>query len=284
MEKTFQSLSNVSDTMLITLFARAMETHSQNPIIRDPKAVEIIESFKQDFIHSTHPIHQKILKGTYNAKLAVSMALRCRRFDRYVLDFLQRNPKSTVVNLGCGLDTRFDRIDNGEVTWFDLDFPSVIELRRRFMEESPRRHFISTSILDSGWINQVKTAGPYLVLAEGVFMYLKEEEVKSLLSMLKQGLGSVELVAEVSNLFWVKKMNSGYMQWKFKHQLGINRDAVFSFGIPESRYFESYSSDYKFLDEWTYFDDGEKKLGWYNIFSKIELLRMVQWTVHYQIG
>jgi O-methyltransferase involved in polyketide biosynthesis len=284
MEKPLQSLSEVSGTMLITLFSRAKETLSQNPIIRDPKAVEIIEIFKKEIAGSDNPIHQKIIKDTYNPKLAVTMALRSRRFDRYVLDFLARHPDGTVINFGCGLDTRFDRIDNGRVNWFDIDFSSVIELRRRFMQEGPRRHFIEGSILDADWTAKVKTDAPILILAEGVFMYLKEEEVKKLLAMIKQKLGKVELVCEVSNRYWVNQMNGKRMQRKFKRQLGMTGNAVFSFGIPDSRYFEGWDGDYKYLDEWTYFDDREKKLGWFNWFSKIEVIRKVQWTVHYQIG
>lgn len=284
MDQPLQSLSDVSGTMLITLYARARETCSWDPIIEDPKAVEIIEIFKKEIADSDNPIHKKIVKDRYNPKLAASMALRSRRFDRYVLDFLKRHPAGTIINFGCGLDTRFDRIDNGKLTWFDLDFPAVIELRRRFMNEGPRRHFISGSILDLGWVEKVKTGGPYLILAEGVFMYLKEEEVKSLLSMIKIGLRSAELVCEVSNRYWVNKMNSKYMRFKFKYQLGMQQAAVFSFGIPDSRYFEIWDASYKFLDEWTYFDDGEKKLGWFNWFAKIDVFRKVQWTVHYQIG
>ena len=40
-----------------------------------------------------------------------------------------RNPQAAVVHLGCGLDTRFERVDNGQVEWFDLDIPDVMALR-----------------------------------------------------------------------------------------------------------------------------------------------------------
>lgn len=275
---------DVSATMLITLYARAFESKSRNPIIRDPKAIEMIEIIKKEIAGSDNPIHRKILKGTYNSKLAVTMALRSRRFDKYVADFLKNNPAGTIINFGCGLDTRFDRIDNGKVKWFDIDFPEVIELRRRFMQENSRRQFIAGSILDPGWCKIVKTGGPYLFLAEGVFMYLKESDVKGLLAMIRREFVTAELVCEVTNRYWVDKMKSRYMQWKFKRQLGMTGGAVFTFGVPNSRYFEEWSPDYHFLDEWTYFDDREKKLGWFNIFSYIETLRKVQWTIHYQLG
>jgi len=284
MQKSLFSMLEVSSTMLITLYARALESISRNPIIHDPKAVEMIEIIKEEVAGSDNPIHRKIVSGKYNPKLAVTMALRSRRFDRYVYDFLKSNPMGTVINLGCGLDTRFDRIDNGEVIWFDIDFPEVIELRRRFMKENARRQFIEGSILDTSWTKIVKTGGPYLVLAEGVFMYLTEPDVKALLAMIYRELGSADIVCEVTNRYWVDKMKTRYIQWKLRHQLGITGGAVFTFGIPDSLYFEGWNPDYKFLDEWAYFDDNEKKLGWFNLFSFIEVLRKVQWTVHYKIG
>jgi len=79
-------------------------------------------------------------------------------------------------------------------------------------------------------------------------------------------------------------MNGQYMQQKFKRQLGMEKGAVYSFGIPDGHYFEEWDPSYRFLDEWTYFDDHEKKLGWYNLYSNIEVIRKVQWTIHYQIG
>ncbi len=278
------SISDVSSTMLITLYARARESISRNPIITDSKAVEMLEIIKKEIADSEIPIHKKILKNKYNPKLSVTMALRSRRFDRYVSDFLLKYPEGTVINLGCGLDTRFYRIDNGKVIWYDIDFPEVIELRKRFMEENSRHFFIGRSILDREWLAEVRTIGPFLILAEGVFMYLTEPDVKGLFKMIRSDLGIAEIVCEVTNRYWVDKMKSSYMQWKFKRQLGISGGAVFTFGIPYSRYFEGWSRDYQFLDEWTYFDDREKKLGWFNLFSFIEILRKVQWTVHYKIS
>ncbi len=284
MEKSFDSLPDVSGTMLITLNARARESLSKNPIIIDTKAVEMIKIIKKEIINSQDPIHKKILNDKYNPKLAVSMALRSRRFDKYTLDFLAKSPEGTIINIGCGLDTRFERIDNGKLKWFDIDFPEVIKLRRRFMNENPRRTFIEGSVLNSEWLSIVKTGGPYLILAEGVFMYLKEDDVKRLLSIIYHELTGAELVCEVTNRYWVDKMKGRYMQWKFKRKLGMSGGAVFTFGVPNSRHFEEWSEDYHFLDEWTYFDDKEKKLGLLNLFSRFELFRKVQFTVHYKIG
>ena len=275
--------SDISSTMLITLYSRSQESLSKDPIIKDLKSVEMIEIIKKEIAGSDNPIHRKILSDSYNPKLAVTMALRCRRFDKYVADFLAKYPEGTVINLGCGLDTRFYRVDNGRVNWYDIDFPEVIALRKRFMDENSRHFFIGKSVLNKEWIMMIKSEGPYLILAEGLFMYLNETDLKELFQRIQNDLGSGELVCEVTNSYWVNKMNSTWMKWKFRRQLGMTGGAVFSFGIPESRYFEKWNRKYEYLGEWTYFDDNEKKLGWFNLFSSIDILRKAQWTVHYRI-
>ncbi|MGE3724535.1 MAG: class I SAM-dependent methyltransferase [Candidatus Sericytochromatia bacterium] len=284
MDQPLRTMLDVSSTMLITLFARAKESSSKDPLIQDKKAEAMIAQIKQAVLGSDNPIHQKILKDQYPAKLGVTMALRSRRFDRYVQAFLNNYPNGTVINLGCGLDTRFDRIDNGQVYWYDLDFPEVIELRRQFMIENARHRFLAGSILDPHWLDAIEKNSPVLILAEGVLMYLKEEEVKSLFSLIHSAFGKAEIVCEVTHRYWVEKMKHPYMQWKLKRQLGMTGGAVFQFGMPDSRYFESWNPDYIFLDEWTYFDDQEKKLGWFNWFSGFKILRKVQWTVHYKLS
>ena len=98
-----------------------------------------------------------------------------REFDRCVREFLAAHPDAVVVELGCGLDTRFYRVDNGPVTWYDLDLPEVIALRRRVLEEMPRHAFIGCSVVDFAWMNTVQpeVGRAYLFLAEGVFMFLE---------------------------------------------------------------------------------------------------------------
>jgi len=114
-------------------------------------------------------------------------------------------------------------------------------------------------------------------------MYLTETDVKELLNTIQRELGLAEIVCEVTNRYWVDRMKNPWMKWKFRRQLGMTGGAVFSFGVPDSRYFERWSRKYEFLDEWTYFDDREKKLGWFNLFASIKMLRKAQWTVHYRI-
>jgi O-methyltransferase involved in polyketide biosynthesis len=276
---------HVSDTLLIPLYCRARETNSKEPIIRDEKALEIFEDIKSSISGSEIPIHRKIVHNRYNYTLVVSLALRTRKFDRYVADFIERYPDATIVNLGCGLDSRYQRQDNGTITWYDLDLPEVIGIKKHYFTETDRYHFLPVSATEPEWIDRVqKTAtGHVMILAEGLFMYLEEHQTKNLILTLRDRFPGCELVFENTAKFWVERMNSRYFKWKFKRQLGYNEEAMFTFGFRDHHEVESIGGGIRFLGEWSYFDDRHPKMGWMNLFGRFRGLRHVQWVMHFKL-
>lgn len=284
--KNLNEISDISETLLIPLYSRAIESQSCDPIIVDDKAVEITRMLNQELVESDKKLYKKLIKGELPKKLVVTLALRTRQFDRYILDFFEREPNGIVVNMGCGLDTRFFRIDNEKAEWHDLDFPEVIELKKQYMNENDRYHFIESSVLDFNWMEELSKVKDrkFFFIAEGVFMYLHEEDVKSLVLKLQATFPGAELACEVAHQNLVKKMQKGYYKWKFKKRLSLSENAAFTFGVPDEKYMESWNSGIKFLDEWTYFDEYERKLGWFNLFRKIEYFKKIQWVVHYKLS
>ena len=97
-------------------------------------------------------------------------------FDELISDFIRKNPDCTVVNIACGLDTRFYRMDNGKITWYNLDLPETIEVRDSIYQESGRVSTIACSVLDPAWADQVKVRGKILFIIEGLTMYMKADE------------------------------------------------------------------------------------------------------------
>jgi O-methyltransferase involved in polyketide biosynthesis len=78
------------------------------------------------------------------------------RDDSYwVRTYFKQHPQDPVVEIGAGLNTRFERLDNGEVRWFDLE-PDSMALRKQFFEETERRKFMTVSALETDWITSVK--------------------------------------------------------------------------------------------------------------------------------
>ena len=285
-EHLINKITDISETLLIPLYSRAAESQTENPILIDTKAIDITKEMNNIFKNSDSRLHQALAKGKVRGKLGkklnVTLCLRTRKFDEYCHSFLEKYPGGTIVELGCGLSTRFSRIDNKKLTWFDLDFPEVIDIRKVFFKESDRYHFIASSVLDFKWMENVFNKNKkVLFLAEGLLMYLHENEVKDLILKLQQTFPGCELVCEVANTFVIKMLKRKVWKKKFQRDFHLGKDALFYFGISDSSDFEKWNQGITFLDDWTYFDDKEKKLGWINILGRSKKLSKTQWIVHY---
>ena len=150
MTKVTVDLGPVQETLLIPLLGRAVETRKDNGLIHDEKAVHIVESLDYDFSKWEK---SKSLSGA---------TIRTRMFDDDVQSFLADYPTGTVVEIGCGLNTRFERLDNGQAQWFDLDLPDSLALRRQFFQDQPRRTMLEASVLETDWMEPVAaTGGPW---------------------------------------------------------------------------------------------------------------------------
>ena len=91
------------------------------------------------------------------------------------------------MEIGTGLNTRFERVDNGQVHWFDLDLPDTIELRRTFFADTERRRMVAASVLDEDWLPAVaQSRGPYFFVADGVLAYLPEDQVTATLARIAE--------------------------------------------------------------------------------------------------
>ena len=159
----------VQETLLLPLWGRAYETEKESPRLVDRKAVEIIESLDYDF--STIADTQAFSQHGWVA--------RSLHTDQVANEFIGKHPEATIVNIGCGLDTTFSRIDNGKILFYELDFPEVIDLRRDFYEDSDRHRSIASSFLETDWFNEIEVRDGLLFLAGGVFMYFSEAQIKA---------------------------------------------------------------------------------------------------------
>ncbi len=167
-----EKLTEAQSTLLMPLWARAIENRRAQPLLIDHKAVEIVDSLDFDFDQF---IAKKVPQADY--------CIRATVIDQLVKEFLAKHPAGTVIEFGVGLDTRFDRLDNGTVTWIELDLPHVIDLRERFFESTERRHILRGSLTESHWIEQVQAhvRGPVMFVAEGVLYFLSAAQVDALL-------------------------------------------------------------------------------------------------------
>jgi O-methyltransferase involved in polyketide biosynthesis len=278
-------IGDVAATSFVTLYCHALETRSDHPVLSDPKSVEITTELNKTLSCSNHTLDRILVAGTLDKRLVVHIALRAKKYDDYARDFLQRFPDGVVVNIGCGLDSRFLRIDNGRVVFYDLDLPEIIAIKKAFFFETERYHLVASSVLDFGWMAPVlQHQGPFLFMAEGVFMYLDKKDVRLLVLEIQKNFPGSELVCEVVNSVWLRSPLKKMLDYKLQRQVHLGKDAMFRSGICDGREMEQWHSGIQFLDDWSYFDSDEKKLGWLKILRHIELIRKTQWTVHYRLN
>ncbi len=229
-----QQLTGVAETLMITLYARVVETQRGDSLLQDPKAVEIAQSVDYDF--------SKYQKG-WASQLGVT--IRVREYDRLVKTFLETHPGAIVINLGCGLCTRFDRMDNGEVRWYEVDFPEVIDLRRKFFQETDRYQFIAQSILDFTWMEQIhrEPHQPLLVMMEGVSPYLSEAENQAIVTQLRDRFGTAATgnqAATTEMLFDVLSRKSA--KNTKRHDTVSKTNAEFKSGMDSGKEVESWGA------------------------------------------
>ena len=278
-------ISDIAGTSFVTLYCHALETLSDNPVLSDPKSVEIMTKLNKTLSRSDRTLDRTLVAGTLDRRLVVHIAIRAKKYDDYARNFLQSFPDGVVVNIGCGLDSRFLRIDNGRVVFYDLDLPEIVAIKKSFFNETERYHLIASSVLDSDWMALVRQHnGPFLFMAEGVFMYLDGNDVRSLVVKIQETFPGSELVCEVVNSRWLRSPMKKILDYKMQRQVHLGKDAMFRSGIHDGREMEQWHSGIQFLDEWSYFDSEEKKLGWLRILKHCELIRKTQWTVHYRLN
>lgn len=184
-------LSGVPKTLLMPLWSRAKAARANSRVISDPKAVEIVEKLRFDF--------EKFEKGM-NPSSEFFQVARARALDDLIRGFLAHNPKATIVNLGAGFDTAFFRIDNGQLRWFDVDLPQVIELRKRLIPETVRNRCVSASLLDPEWVRAIEPRSDGVFLfASGVLIYFRKAELQALFSILGDAFPSAELAFDTQS-------------------------------------------------------------------------------------
>jgi O-methyltransferase involved in polyketide biosynthesis len=186
---------SVSMTLFVPLCPKAVETKRKNPIIVDNKAVEIMERI--DMNCKAH-----VRKRAYHSAI-----VRTYLIDKGVKEFLTLNPKGLIINLGCGLDTKISRVDNGTLRWVDVDLPDVIEFRKKFFNESERITFIAKSVLDFSWIDDIKTKNTdkVLIIAEGLLCYFTDDEVRRIFSALIEHFPHAEMYMTLVHKFLTGK-------------------------------------------------------------------------------
>lgn len=179
-------LQNVNETLLLPLWGRAEEAKMKEPVLRDRKSAELVDRIDYDFSK---------FRSQFRQFQILALALRAREFDSIIRDFIQQHPRAAIVNIGAGLDTTFNRVNNGKIKWYNLDVPQVMRLRSALMPESREEGVIPKSMFDPSFLDDIeRPTDGILFLLGGVLMYFDEEKVREFFSMVGRHFPNAEVV------------------------------------------------------------------------------------------
>jgi O-methyltransferase involved in polyketide biosynthesis len=144
MAVTLPSFTPLEDSLFLTLYARALDNRRPHPILGDDQIVRATD-YEYD-------------KLDIKTNLILNVALRAKKLDQVASDFLTRHPDAVGLDLGAGLDTRFERLaPPPTVDWYDVDLPAVATARQRLIPEHPNAHIIGADVRDQDWLDAVPT-------------------------------------------------------------------------------------------------------------------------------
>ena len=186
-------LNGVEDTLFIPLVGRIYSSKCYKEFFYDEKALELEKYIKDDLIKEN--------TGEYFTLASIS---RFYELDRLAAAFIQKYKACNIISLGCGLETMYFRLRDKRATYYEIDFPSVIEQRRIALGENENEVLIGSNILDFSWIDKIDTKRPSLIIASGVFQYLHHADVISIINQIKARFSVAELAFDATNKSGIK--------------------------------------------------------------------------------
>ena len=271
-------LTEVSETALITLKSRVIESEKVHPLIRDPVGRDLLEALMGVL---PEELGNRILKRKLSPLLTQHIALRARKYDQLCLEFLEEFPEGLLVNLGCGFDTRFWRLGGGSLKYMELDLPGVVGIKKQILGEKITYRMLETSILDRSWIEQVleRQAEQVLFIAEGLFMYLPGDQVINILTHLADSFQNSRLVMEVVTEKYTRGFRRKMVEKKMRKGAGSTAGDYYQYGIKDAGDLENYAAGFRVRGEWSFFEDPDLRPSFLQLFKHSRSLSKTQYTV-----
>lgn len=231
------ALHGPAQSLLMTLYARAIEHEHPHAVLRDDMAIEISEKLDYDFEAYFDPQN----------RAHRTVVIRTRLFDDAAQAHIDKIPDATIVNLGVGLDTRFYRLSNRQSYWIELDLPEVIDIRKQVVPTPPaeRHQYIPKDVRDLSWMQEIPRDNTSLLfIAEGMFMYLTREEVQRILTAMADHFPGSQILFDVFTPTVIKLRN--------RHEDPLaNLEAQMQWGETHPQVVESWDPRFQLVDTWS---------------------------------
>ena len=207
MKKYHIEKNTVQETLILPLYGRKLCSERFPGLFSDPDSARLIDSIDYDFSEKGKKMETAI--GLFGA---LEVAQRQYDLACEVSGYLKAHPEAAVVNLGCGLDTTFYRVDNGHCKGYNIDMPDVIKVRSELLPPRERERNIACDLNDTSWFDEIDGSGGAVFFAAGVFYYFGTEQVKSLLTAMSERFPGGAAVFDTCNRRGVKMMMKTWLK------------------------------------------------------------------------
>ncbi len=244
-------LTGVPETMLLTLYHRALETRRPDCLFHDDFAISFVERIDHDFSKFD------------DWRMRWVIPVRTWLIDAAVRDFLDCSPDGMVITLGAGLCTRALRLDNGQARWFSVDLEVVQPFWRSLIGDSARNRFIVGSVTDFSWLGRIppEEGGALLIIAEGIFQYLPEASVRDVVVTIRHRLPGAELVLDVLGDVTVRNSR--------RNPALAATGSAFKWGLNDGAEMQAWAAGIELLAQWYLMDYCQERQGYLAMLPRI---------------
>ncbi len=252
--------NTVQETLIIPLYGRKVCAERYPELLNDEEAKRIIENIEYDFDEKG-----KLMEKQPGLFGALEVAQRQYDLAFEVTDYLKTHPEAAVVNLGCGLDNTFTRVDNRQCRGYNVDLPDIIEIRNDLLPAGEREENIAADLNDLSWFDKIEfdESRGAVFFAAGVFYYFKTEQVKALFSAMAKHFKGGKIVFDSCNKIGAKMMTKTWLK-----EAGIS-DVGAYFSLSDVNELTSWSDDFKSVSAKPYMNGYRKIDKRFGTFNKI---------------
>ena len=247
--------NTVQETLIIPLFGRMVCSEHFPELFSDPEAKRICGSLDYDFSDK-----RKKLESPFGLFGALEVAQRQYDLRCEAESYLKTHPGAAVVNLGCGLDDTFSKVDNGACKGYNIDFPDAIKIRNELLPAKEREVNIACDLNDHSWMDRIDASEGAVFVAAGVFYYFRTEAVRALFDAMAARFSGGVLAFDSCNRRGAKMMTKTWIK-----EAGI-RDVSAFFSLEDERELRDWSRHFASVTAKSYMR------GYRDIYDKVGLL------------
>jgi len=206
-ERKQQTTLIMQQSMLLPFYARVKYSQLYPKLFYDQQAIDLFPKLNDELKITKAEL--ELLEDFVDEFNGLFYLISAKKFENYIIRTIHNNPRITIVNLGCGLDTSYSRVDNEKISWYDLDLPAVIAFRQRFFGKQQKAPCIAKDIFDYSWMEQInyQTKNGILFVASGLLHYFQVEQVKELLLTIRKQFPHGQILFNVASRFANKIIN-----------------------------------------------------------------------------